>query len=398
MRVAYIASLYFAVVNVVIAADSVIWRQEISCDPNSTCRPGAIAVDRADNKVVILGTSEQSGTGETNFWLWKIDPNGNVIHKKSLGLISKYNSLMVRSFGMRAIVKQNTGDIVKLNVDDVNSASLSITDRSIQTHTVKMGAEQNWSKGVLLHDMTSCPNGNLLFVGQEDLGGNGIIIKTDLVGNVVWKKTFDLGQTEIFSSVTCDPDGKDYYVVGLSASMAGKMTFAGPATVCVLRYDDNGELKASTYIEGGVAPWPTSFPKVIYLPSGFVLVSYDKSKNAKVTELYIKKYTRELDPLDEKLIMQTKESSPPAFYDICAIPENQFVIAGVINFKDLRIYECGADGTILQTLELDGEVRGGGVYVDYLAGKIFVAFAKLPKENENDVKIELLALKPYKTN
>jgi len=77
---------------------------------------------------------------------------------------------------------------------------------------------------------------------------------------------------------------------------------------------------------------------------------------------------------------------------------NRFVFAGVINFWDLRILECEVGGTILQTLELNREVGAGGIHVDYLAGKIFVAFATKLKENEREAKIALLALKPYGVN
>ena len=115
------------------------------------------------------------------------------------------------------------------------------------------------------------------------------------------------------SSITYEPNGSNFYVAGISVSLAddGKMGLSDPATVCLLRYDSNGELKASDFFEGGMAPWHTSFPRVIYLPSGVVLVVYDKSMNAKATDLYVKAYTPELEPLYEKQILKTKEDGPP---------------------------------------------------------------------------------------
>jgi len=389
----------FAIVNVAVAMDAVIWRQELSSDSNSECRPGAMVVDNKSNEVIILGTSTQLDAKKSDFQLWKIDPNGSVKHKKSLGPSSKRNSLMAGPFGIKASVKPDTGDIVRLNMfddDDANGISLSITNRNMQSRSAKLGVRRKRSETFLLHDMTSYQNNNLLFVGQESL--NGIVMKTDLSGNVLWKKTFDRGQVDILSSVACAPDGNDFYVVGLSTSMSGKMTFAGPATICVLHYDGNGELKASDFFEGGIAPWPSSLPKVICLPFGIVMVVYDKSRNGKTTELYVKAYSPELEPLYEKQILKTKEDGPPAYFDICVASKDRFVLAGKINHKDLRLYECKADGAILQTLELDGEVGAGGVYVEYLSGKIFVAFATRSQKNIKGTKIELLALKPYKTN
>lgn len=396
MKSIFVTILCFIIVNVAIASDAVIWQQELSCDSNSECRPGSMVVDSKNNEVIILGTCARLHVREVDFWLWKIDPNGTFKDKKSLGPASNYELLTVGPLGMKAVVKPNTSEIVRLKLDDVNSISLSVTDRNMQSRTAKLGIRWKRSETFLLHDMMSSENDSLLFVGQESL--NGIIMRTDLAGNVVWKKIFNHSQTDILSSVARAPDGENFYVAGLSVKIAGKMMFAGPATACVLRYDGNGELKAGDFFEGGLAPWPTSLPKVICLPSGIVMVVYDKSRKGVATDLYVRAYTQELEILYEKQILKTKEKGPPASFDICATPENHFVFAGVINFRDLRVYECGADGTILQTIELDGEVRRIGVYVDYLAGKIFVAYATKAHDNAEDVKIKLLALKPHRTN
>ncbi len=397
MKCAFGILIYCTVVHVATASDVVIWRQELSCDPNSTCRPGAIATDNVSNEVIILGTSERLQTREANFWLWKINLNGSVVHKKSLGPVSKYNLLMVGPFGIKATVKPDTGEIVRLKLDDVDSISLSITNRNMQSRTAKLGVSRKQSETFILHDMVSYQDDNLLLVGQ-DRGKDGIVIRTDLAGNVIWEKIFNLSQVDILSSITYEPNGSNFYVAGISVSLAddGKMGLSGPATVCLLRYDSNGELKASDFFEGGMAPWHTSFPRVIYLPSGVVLVLYNKSMNAKATELYVKAYTPELEPLYEKQILKTKEDGPPAHFDICATHEDRFVLAGKVNYKDLRLYECDVDGTILQTVELDGEVGAGGVHVDYLDGKIFVAFAA--KSQGKKAKIKLMALKPYQAN
>jgi len=397
MKSIFVIFLCFVVVDGALASDAIIWRQEISCDSNSRCRPGALMVDKISNELIILGTSERADKREADCWLWRIDPNGAVINKKLLGLLSKYGSFTVGPFGIKATVMCNTGDIMRLNLDDANSMSLSITSRDMQSSAVKLNTPARKLPGTLiLHDMISCQNNGFLLVGQD--GMDGIVMRTDLSGNIVWSKIFNREQVDILSSVACDQDVKDYYVAGLSVLMGSKMTFAGPATVCVLHYDSNGELKASDFFEGGLAPWPSSLPKVIYLPCGVVLVVYDKSKNGVATELYAKAYTEELTPLWEKQMLQTKEDGPPAYFDICATSGDRFVLVGQVNYWDLRLYEYGADGTILQTFQLDGEIGAGGIYANYLDGRIFVTYAGRLKENEEGIKIKVLALKPYKAN
>lgn len=395
MKSTFVIFVCLITANVIAGSDAIIWQQEFDCEPNLKCRLGKMMVDETNNEVIILGTSEHADTREADCWLWKIDSNGIVTNTKSLGLLSKYGSFMVGSFGIKATVKPDTGDIVRLKLDDADTISLSVTNHNMQSNAVKVNTPARKLPGTLIfHDTAWYQNNNLLLVGQD--GEDGIIMRTDPGGGVVWEKIFDREQIDILSSITLAADGEDFYVVGLSASTSGKMSFAKAATVCLLCYNTNGELKKSVFLEGGLAPWPSSLPKVICFPSGVVVVVYDKSKNAKVTELYAKAYTKELTPLWEKQILQTKEGSLPASFDICVTPEGRFVLVAKVNFRDLRVYEYKADGTILQTLELDGEVGRGSIYADYLDGKILVAYVAKLKENEKDAKIKLSAFRPHK--
>lgn len=194
------------------------------------------------------------------------------------------------------------------------------------------------------------------------------------------------------------PDGRDFYVAGLSFTMTANMTFSEHYKVRILRYNENGEIKAKDFFDGGIIPFPTILPKVLCLPSGIVMVMNDKNSKNSATQLYVNAYTAELKPLYEKQIFTTKETSPPSYFDVCAAGQNRFVLAVVTDTGDLKVFECDADAKILQTVELDGEVRGSSIFVDYLDGKIFAAFAARPKANEKNSSIKLLALKPYNTN
>jgi len=397
MKSIFASFICLTMVNLAVASEAVIWQQELSYDSNLTYKPGVMLVDSKNNELIVLGTSAFPGKKGSDLQLWLMDSNGILKNKKSLGMLSEHDSFMVRLFGIKATGMPNTDDIARLKLDDANTISLSVTNRNMQSSAVKLNTPVPKVSGTLiLHDMISYQNDNLLLVGQR--GKDGIVMRTNLAGGVVWEKIFDREPVDILSSIAIATDSNDFYAVGMSASMAGKMEFADAATVCVLRYDDNGKIKASDSFKSGFSPWPTSLPKVICLPSGVVVVVYDKSRNGMATELYAKAYTSELIPLWEKQILQTKEDGPPVSFDICVTPEDRFVIAGKINFRDLKVYEYKADGTILQTLELDGEVGAGGIHVDYLDGKILVVFATKLKENENKAKIGLLALKPYKTN
>lgn len=398
MKMTFIVFCYFFSLNTAIAADSIIWQKEISINSNSSCQPGAMMVDKKNNEVIILGAPVERDTKEPVFLLWKMDPNGNIKQKRPLGLVSKNKLLAAVSLGMKAVVKPDTGDIIRLNMsdDDSNSISLSIIGSNMQYRAVKFDVSRKRSQVFQLNDMTSYQNENLLFAGQENQ--NGIIMKTDLAGNVIWRKIFDISQTNILSSIACTPDGMDFYVTGLSFTMTANMTFSEHYKVRILRYDENGEIKAKDFFDGGIIPFPTILPKVLCLPSGIVLVVNDKNNKSAATQLYVNAYTAELKPLYEKQIFTTKETSPPAYFDVCPAGQNRFVLAVVTDTGDLKVFEYDADAKILQTIELDGAVSGSSIFVDYVGGKIFAAFAARPKANEKKTSIKLLALQPYKTN
>jgi hypothetical protein len=386
-----------AIVNGASASDIVIWQQELTFDQNLRCKPAAMSVNKKNDELIILSTSESSEKRETDLQLWKINPNGTVKTKKSLGLLSEYNSLNAIAVGIKVAVRHDTGDIVRLKLDDINNISLSVINRNMQVSEVKLNIPTPKIAGsLILHDMVSYPNDCLLLVGQDRDGG--VVIKTELSGNMVWEKPFDTGKTDILHSLARDPEDSSFYVAGISVSTSSAMSFADAATICLLRYDNNGEIIGSDFFEGGLAPWASSFPEVICLTSGIVLVVYDKSPNGMATELYARAYTKELILLWEKLILQTEEDGPPANFDICATTEDRFVLAGIVNIMDLRVYEYGANGTILQSLELDGKVGVGGMYVDYIDEKILVAFKASTQESVKEEKIKLMAIKSYKTN
>ena len=97
MKSIFMTIICLTIVNVGVASDSVIWRQELGCDPNSTYRPSAMLVDSKNNELIVLGTSNSSAVKEVDIQLWRIDPNGGVTQKKSLELLSEFGSFVAKT-------------------------------------------------------------------------------------------------------------------------------------------------------------------------------------------------------------------------------------------------------------------------------------------------------------
>lgn len=174
------------------------------------------------------------------------------------------------------------------------------------------------------------------------------------------------------------------------------MLFSEPYRVRIVRYDSDGEIKSKDFFDGGIAPFPTNFPKVCFLSSGIVIVANDKNSKNTATNLYVDAYSAELKTLYEKQIFKTGENSPQAHFNICSSGQNRFVIAVAADTGDLLVYECDENAKILQTFELPEAVSGSEAYVEYLDGRIFAAFSTKLKGNQREGKIKFLALKPCK--
>lgn len=375
-------------------SDAVVWRRELGSQPDSTYKPVAMAVDNIGGEVIVLGTSRRIDTEGSEIMSWRIQQDGHITRTGSLGSASKRLDFMMRVFGMKATTALVTGDLVQLRSQGQDDLSVAITDKNLHTRNIELGVSSSRTQKLLL-GVAACQDG-LLVVGQSR-GKDGVVIKSDMGGNVLWEETFDRKEIEVLSSVACAPGRSDCYVAGISASVVGDMTFDKAAIVCMLRYDSRGELIRGDFFEGGFAPWPTSMPKVVCLPSGVVLVAYDAG-DGKSTDLHARAYARDLTVLWDKQVLKTGGDSLPVSFDICAGHEDRFVLAAIVDIGDLRIYEYEGEGTLLQAIMLEEETGLGRVHVACLPQRILVAAPTSLKENEEEGRIKLLAVRPCGAN
>ena len=165
------------------------------------------AQDSAGNYITSLYYNDSNGSDYTPI---SLDKNGNKIWEKSLG---------VSSYGARELV------IVNNNIYITGYDTLSDGDNTRDGILVKLDSEGNkqWSKsfdygkseylwGILEKNNFLYLMGSVHNAPYENFWEhNGLIIKTDLDGNQIWKNEYDFGGHQDFEVMRFDNEGYIYF-------------------------------------------------------------------------------------------------------------------------------------------------------------------------------------------
>jgi len=365
-----------------------IWQKEIACDSNLGCFPGTVSTDVKGNKLVILGATIRNDVGEENLVLWEIDPNANILHQTQIGATPKGSATIPLFHRFRDIFIKNDNQITILGDFDVNTPSSLLTisrgggNKSIKSITKSRNKYEN----ILISRMDST-NDSVVLAGRQE--NNGLLIKLDALGNEVWKKTFDIGETEVFTDVAVESD--EIYVAGFTAPIRApnKMGFGSEVQNFLLLYDTNGQLIKENYFEG---VFSTKLPQVARLKSGTVLVAYDKSKNVTAVDLNVRAYSSDLKPLWETQMVKAGGGGPPGCFRIVAVSGDRAFVGVVFNGGELVIAECASDGKVIERWTL-GKTVGphGGLHLAELDRRVYAIFGTPSYGNFQNVKTMILA-------
>ena len=164
-----------------------------------------------DEGFAIVGKTDSFGTGNSNYWLVKVDSNGNMQWNHTYGqTISEANSVIQTD--------DNGYLLVGFEIDDSNSSVLIIKTDPFGNMQWNRTYEDNiYSKNV--YSVVQSSDGGYLFAGainaySQDISSDGWIVKINSEGIIQWNQTYDL-------------EGGFEYVNSLIQMNNGGYTFSG---------------------------------------------------------------------------------------------------------------------------------------------------------------------------
>jgi hypothetical protein len=186
-----------------------------------------------DGSYVVAGVTDSFDAGNGDFWVLKLDANGNVLWQKTYG-----GSAFDRG---RTIQQTSDGGYI------VGGMTQSFGAGNGDAWELKLDANGNvqWQKTYGGNDFEGAaiwqtPDGTYIATGRTysfGAGGDDLwVFKLDTNGNMVWQKTYGGSGNEFARSIQQTSDGG--YIVGSFTNSFG----TGSEDVWVLKLDANGEI------------------------------------------------------------------------------------------------------------------------------------------------------------
>jgi hypothetical protein len=240
---------------------------------------GSSLIQTSDGGYAIAGYTKSFGAGEWDFYVVKLDANGNLQWTKTIGGPESEwgNSLIRTSDGGYAIA--GLTESFGAGGEDVYVVKLDANGKLQWTKTI---GGKGWDVGASLIQTS---DGGYAIAGYTSSFGAGkmdvYVIKLDANGKLQWTKTIGGPASEIGNSLIQTSDG-GYAIAGYTYSFS-----AGKMDVYVIKLDANGKLQWTKTIGGenddrGLSLIQTS-------DGGYAIAGYTKSFGAGGADVYVVK-------------------------------------------------------------------------------------------------------------
>lgn len=257
-------------------------------DPENT-QPVKLEIDRSEFSLLGLVNVEES-LNITSDIGWTIEVPSDV----------NWLSVEPKSGSGNATIKfkstkENKTNPVKATIKlkgEGTSKDIAITHQPF--YTSKKFVAQGGSGEDIISDMVAMPNGGYFavgstksndnsFIGNTDPNnGNGVLIRFDANGEVQDKKFFGGSDADRLSAIAAAPDGKMFYIVGVTRSTDGEFGARNAGTdVMVLKVNDQGERQWMKFLgtSGNDAPGDICVSKdgLVYVSGSSTIIDGDLS-------------------------------------------------------------------------------------------------------------------------
>jgi hypothetical protein len=206
-------------------------------------------IETKDGGLAIAGETNSFGDGKDDFFIVKLDANGNLLWSKTIGgeYFDYAKSIIETKDGGLAIAGR-TKSFGAFSYD-VFIVKLDVNGNLLWSKTIG-GNKEDWANSII-----ETKDGGLAIAGETSSFGAGFndvfIVKLDANGNLLWSKTIG-GNKEWANSIIETKDG------GLAIAGRTESFGAGFSDVFIVKLDVNGNLLWSKTIGGNKEDWANS--------------------------------------------------------------------------------------------------------------------------------------------
>ncbi|KUG24880.1 hypothetical protein ASZ90_005307 [hydrocarbon metagenome] len=310
---------------------------------------GSDVIVANDGNYVVLGNTESYGAGRIDFYLLKLDPNGNLIWSKTYG--GQYDE------SASEVLQTSDGGFIMCGNTKLSASG------SRDAYIVRVDAQGNqlWAKnyggagGETASGIIETSDGGYIFSGSTTSNGTDDfqlwIVKIDANGNEVWSKTHGGAEWEEAASISPTSDGGyilSGYTLSKGAGAKDAYLIKVNATGDVIWDKVFGDIHADEFRDAKETP-----------DGGFIAVGYSItffSQQNQYRDLFIVKTNSSGDLVWSKLIGSDKNEGASS---VRITTDGGFVISGFTDSysKSNNIYllKFNAAGEITSVYEDDEE-------------------------------------------
>ena len=203
------------------------------------------------SKSDISGDKTENSRGEEDYWILKLDPNGNIEWQKTLGgnkfdilgslVISNDGGYLLAGHshspisGERTVARQGFSDAWVLKLD---SSGAIVWQNSY-----------NIENAVSVYGLDKTNDGGFIISSNLDISGNPLdpfwILKIDASGNQVWDRVISGDKIDLYPKIKSTTDGGYIVSGGSNSDAVGDKTedaISGSFDYWVLKLDGNGNI------------------------------------------------------------------------------------------------------------------------------------------------------------
>ena len=305
--------------------------------------------ETSDNGFIVAGYTAYSSGYDSDYWVLKLDANGNVVWQKTYGS-SSYDYA-------RSIQETSDNGFIVAGYTAYSSGYDS------DYWVLKLDANGNvvWQKtyGGFAYDYASSiqetsDNGFIVAGYTYSYGAGGTdywVLKLDANGNVIWQKTYGGSSFDEVSSIQETSDNG--FIVAGSTDSYG----AGSDDYWVLKLDANGNVVWQKTYGGFAYDYASSIQETS--DNGFIVAGYTYSYGAGGTDYWVLK----LDANGNVIWQKTYGgSSTDIANSIQETSDNGFIVAGYTysygaGYSDYWILKLDANGNVIWQKTYGGSIR-----------------------------------------